>query len=206
MVEAARAIAARQSARFVLVVPNEELAGVARTFLSDGPPKIDLQVGGLKEALLSATVALSKSGTITMECAFFGVPAVVIYKTDWGTYLLGRWMVNVKYLSMPNLLADEAVYPELIQGRAVAGDVAAAVLELLGAPERRDQVRAKLGRIMRSLGGPGAARRAAAAIVKLMGLDPVEGDIFDRMNRMDRMEKSFGKIGDSPKGDGSWNQ
>jgi lipid-A-disaccharide synthase len=168
MVQAARAIAAKQDARFVLVVPNEEMAAVARTFLTEGRPRIDLQTGGLKEALLSATVALSKSGTITLECAFFGVPAVVIYKTDWATYLLGRWMVHVKYLSMPNLLADEAVYPEFIQGRAEAGRVAAAVLELLNAPGRRDEVRAKLGRVVQSLGGPGAARRAAAAILQLL--------------------------------------
>ncbi|MGD1085523.1 MAG: hypothetical protein ABSA47_12355, partial [Verrucomicrobiota bacterium] len=169
MVQAARAIAARQEARFILVVPNEELAGVARTFLSNAPPRIDLQIGGLQEALLSATVALAKSGTITLECAFFRVPAIVIYKTDWGTYLLGRWLVHVKYLSMPNLLAGEAVYPEFIQGRAAPDAIAAAILDLLNTPARREEVRAKLGQIIQTLGGPGAARRAAAAIITLMG-------------------------------------
>jgi len=170
MLAAAQLIVAKQQARFRMVVPNEALAGVARRLLPDGPPRIDLQIGGLKEALLGATVAVAKSGTITMECAFFGVPAVVIYKTDWGTYLVGRWMVNVKYLAMPNLLADEAVYPEFIQGQATAGKISAAVMELLGSRERRDQVRAKLGQIVQMLGGPGAARRAAAAIIKLTGL------------------------------------
>ena len=127
-----------------------------------------MQIGGLKEALLSATVALAKSGTITLECAFFGVPAVVIYKTDAATYLLGRWMVNVKYLSMPNLLAGDAVYPEFIQGRATPDAVAAAILDLLNTPARREEVRAKLVQVVQSLGGPGAARRAAAAIIQLM--------------------------------------
>jgi lipid-A-disaccharide synthase len=74
----------------------------------------------------------------------------------------------VKYLSMPNLLAGEAIYPELIQGRATAGNIAAAALELLADPARRAAIRAKLDLVIQSLGGPGAARRAAAAILKLI--------------------------------------
>ena len=136
--------------------------------MSDGPPEVEIQVGGQAEALASANMAITKTGTMTLECAFFGLPALAIYKTSWITYLPGRWLVNVKYLSMPNLLADEAVYPEFIQGQASAPNLAAAALNLLAHPAHRDQVRAKLARIVQSLGGPGAARRAADAMVKLL--------------------------------------
>lgn len=169
MREVAGLIAARQQARFKMVVPDETLAGIARAFLPAGQPKIDLQVGGLAEALSSATLAITKTGTITLECAYFGVPAVAMYKADLMTYLIVRRIATVKYLAMPNLLADEVIYPEFIQGQATAGNIAAAALELLGSRERRDGVRAKLERVIQTLGGPGAARRAAAAIVKLMG-------------------------------------
>jgi lipid-A-disaccharide synthase len=169
MVEAARLIAARQPAQFKMIVPNQTMAAMAGNVLSGGQANIDLQIGGLAEALASATLAITKSGTITLECACFGVPAVVIYKALWITYLGGRCVVNVKYLSMPNLLADEDLYPEFIQGRATAGNIAEAALALLANPARRDEIRAKLARIMQSMGGPGAVRRAAAAIVKLMG-------------------------------------
>jgi lipid-A-disaccharide synthase len=168
MRDAAGLIAARQPARFKMVVPDETTARMARTFLPAGGPAIDLQIGGLAETLSAAALAITKTGTITLECAYFGVPAVALYKTDWITYIGGRNLVNVKYLSMPNLLADEIIYPEFIQGRAAAGNIAAAALELLGSPERRNGVRAKLDRVVQSLGGPGAARRAAATIVKLM--------------------------------------
>jgi lipid-A-disaccharide synthase len=178
MLAAANLIAARQAARFHLVVPNEGLAGLARTFLSKSQANLELQIGGLKQALLSATVALTKSGTITMECAYFGVPAVVIYKTDLITYFLGRRLVNVKYLAMPNLLADEAVYPELIQGQATPGKISNAVLELLASPRQREQVRsrlevivARLAKIPRHLDRTGlrAADWAARALIALMG-------------------------------------
>jgi len=166
MREAAGLIAARQQVRFKMVVPDETLAGIARPLLAAGQPEVELQAGGLGEALASAAIAITKTGTITLECAYFGVPAVAMYKTDWITYLGARRLVTVKYLCMPNLLADEAIYPEFIQGRATAGNIAAAALELLADPARRDAVRSKLDRVIQSLGGPGAARRAAAAILK----------------------------------------
>jgi lipid-A-disaccharide synthase len=168
MREAAGLIAARQPAQFKMVVPDETLAGIARKLLPHGSPEIDLQAGGLAGALSSATLALTKTGTITLECAYFGVPAVAIYKTDWITYNCARHLAGVKYLSMPNLLADEPIYPEFIQGRATAGNIAAAALELLANPSRRDDIRAKLDLVIQSLGGPGAARRAAAALIQLM--------------------------------------
>jgi lipid-A-disaccharide synthase len=133
-----------------------------------GQPKIELQAGGLAEALSSATIAVTKTGTITLECAYFGLPAVAMYKTDWITYLGARRIATVKYLSMPNLLADQVIYPEFIQGQATARNIAAAALELLADPARRDAIRARLSVVIQSLGGPDAARRAAAAIVKLL--------------------------------------
>ena len=170
MREAAGLIAAKQRARFQMVVPDEAMAAIARALLPAGQPPIDLQEGGLAQALSSATVAITKTGTITLECAYFGVPAVAMYKADWLTYFGGRRLVHVKYLSMPNLLADAVIYPEFIQGQATAGNIAPAALELLASPARRDEIRAKLDRVIQTLGGPGAARRAAGAIVRLLEL------------------------------------
>ena len=103
-----------------------------------------------------------------MECAAFGVPAVVFYKTSWPTYLIGRQIANVKYLAMPNLLAGAEIYPEFIQGAATAGNIARAGLTLLRDESRRAGVKAKLAEVVASLGNPGAATRAADAILSLM--------------------------------------
>ena len=75
-------------------------------------------------------------------------------------------MVKVKYLAMPNLLADEAVYPEFVQGAATAENLAAATLALLEDPARYAQIKARLAAIVAALGEPGASRRAAKAIVR----------------------------------------
>jgi len=164
---AARLIAAQQTVRFKLVAPSEEKAHLARAFLASGGPEIKIQVGHLEEALSEATVAIASTGTVTMECAWFGVPTVALYKTSLWTYWIARQLVTVDYLSMPNILANQPLFPEFIQGQATASNIAGAALELLASPSRRAETQSKLARIIAELGGPGAARRAAAAILKL---------------------------------------
>jgi lipid-A-disaccharide synthase len=167
MMPAAELIAARKSARFKLISPNEAMAGLARDALTAGAARIEIQTGHLDESLAKATVAIASTGTVTLECARFGVPVVAIYKTSLLTYLIGRQIITVKYLAMPNIIAGEALYPEFIQGRATPRNIAGAALELLADPARRAEIRSKLRKVVSTLGGPGAAARAAAAILKL---------------------------------------
>ena len=68
---------------------------------------------------------------------------------------------------MPNLLAGREVYPEFIQGAATPENIAKAALDLLQNEPRRQEIKAQLKSIVSSLGEPGAANRAAAAIQKL---------------------------------------
>jgi len=65
--------------------------------------------------LSNATAALVTSGTATLETALFKVPQVVCYKTNWLTYFLAKNLINIKYLSLVNILMDKLVVKELIQ-------------------------------------------------------------------------------------------
>ena len=82
------------------------------------PPQTTIHVGNVGESLSHATLAIASTGTVTTECAYFGVPTVALYKTSWSNYLIARQIVAVPYLAMPNLLAGEQLYPEFIQHRA----------------------------------------------------------------------------------------
>ncbi|MBU1008258.1 lipid-A-disaccharide synthase [Candidatus Dependentiae bacterium] len=68
------------------------------------------------EALSTCCLALTKPGTVTLELALLGVPAVVAYKASWVTYLIARLLVSIKNMSLPSLLLNDSVYPEFIQG------------------------------------------------------------------------------------------
>jgi lipid-A-disaccharide synthase len=105
---------------------------------------------------VGASAVLTTSGTMSMHCALAGIPGAVAYRTDLLTYFMGRWLVNVPYLGIANILLGEAAYPEYIQGAAtpaaLAGELAACVHD----PERR----------------AGAARTAAALRALLAGRGP----------------------------------
>lgn len=167
MVDAAKHINAARPARFRMVLPNDALGALAepcKAQLHD----LQLQIGGLARALAEADLAITKSGTITLECAFFGVPAVVFYKTSWPTYLAGRVAVNVRHLAMPNLLAGEDLYPEFIQHHATGENIARAALELLNNTAGRNAMKARLSGVIQSLGEPGASQRAAELVLSLL--------------------------------------
>ena len=97
------------------------------------------------------------------------MPTVAIYRTSWSTYQIARRMVKVKYLAMPNLLANEEVFPELIQKAATPQAIGRAAVELLRDKARCSQIKSKLAAVIAALGGPGASRRAAQAILDLLG-------------------------------------
>jgi len=150
----------------VLILPNRSLESLARRVL-DVSEGIEIQVGGLAEALSRSSIAIASSGTVTMECAYLEVPTVVMYKTSWSTYQLGKRFINVKYIAMPNLLAGEEIFPEFIQGAASHENIASAAMEILSNPQKQLEMKEKLRKVKASLGDPGASRRAAEAILDL---------------------------------------
>jgi lipid-A-disaccharide synthase len=167
LIEAGKRIATERPAKFRMVLPSEALAAQART-AAGALTGLEIQVGGLQEALAAADLAVTKSGTITLECACFGVPAVVFYKTSFFTYQLGKQIVSVKYIAMPNLLANEEIFPEFIQNTATPENLAAAALELLRNADRRTQLQSKMAEVAAGLGKPGASERAAQAILRVL--------------------------------------
>jgi len=164
--EALRQIRARKPGLQVTMVMPQGLIARAREI--GVPPDVDLRSTGLAEALAGADAAIAKSGTITLECAYFGVPTVAFYKTSWATYELARRIVSVQWVAMPNILANEEVFPEFVQDKASAENIARTTLEFLDNVARRTYVKTRLKEIVSGLGTPGASHRAAEAILKLV--------------------------------------
>ncbi len=148
-----------------MVLPNAALVQQAKSL--NVPEAVKIQTGNLPQALVRADAAIASTGTVTMECAFFGVPTVTLYKTSWLTYQIARRIVTVKSLTMPNLLAGGEVFPEFVQNAATPGNIAAAALELLQNEPRRAQIKNRLAEVVSTLGAPGASARAASAISSL---------------------------------------
>jgi lipid-A-disaccharide synthase len=129
----------------------------------------DVQVAGLAEGLQDASVAMASTGTVTLECAWHGVPTVALYRTSPLTYAVGRRIITVKHLAMPNILAGGSVIPEFVQDEATPDRLAEAVIGYIRDPERSAQTRRRLLDLASTLGDRGTADRAAAAIQTLFG-------------------------------------
>jgi lipid-A-disaccharide synthase len=151
------------AAKAKMVLPDELLAQLAKSL----DARLEIQIGNLPQALAQTDVAIASTGTVTMECAFFGVPTVTLYKTSWLTYEIAKRIVTVKSLTMPNLIAGEEIYPEFIQGTATPENIAQAALSLLQNESRRAHIKSRLAKIVSSLGESGASERAAKAILSL---------------------------------------
>jgi lipid-A-disaccharide synthase len=64
-----------------------------------------------------AKIGIIKSGTSTLEAGIFGLPMVIVYKTNYLTYFIGRQLVKVKNIGLVNIVAGEKIVPELIQNK-----------------------------------------------------------------------------------------
>jgi len=141
---------------------RERMAEIARRY-----PEVrcELTVKTSHELMQRATAGMVASGTATLEAAYFGLPFVLLYKAAWLTFLIGRRLVKVKWLGMPNILADREVVREFLQEEARPAAIAAEVGRLLDNQEARAAFQGNLRPVIASLGEPGASARAAEAVL-----------------------------------------
>jgi lipid-A-disaccharide synthase len=151
------------------LVPSSREEGRLRCAIQEDPQVIRITVGHTAEIMQRAWAGIVASGSATLEAAYFRLPFVLIYKVAWPTYLAARLVVNVKYLGMPNLLADKEVVPEFIQHRAKPGAIVKTVQPLIEDGNARERMISQFDAIVPKLGQSGASERAARAIIEEIG-------------------------------------
>jgi len=159
----------KPSLHFEIAAASEPLAAEISRTLTDARMSQELfqiVTGETAATMQRASFGIIASGSATLEAAYFRLPFVLVYKVAWPTYLAARLVVNVKYLGMPNVLADKEVAPEFIQHRARPGVIAKTVFQLINNPTARDRMISEFDRIVAKLGEGGASEKAARAIVK----------------------------------------
>jgi lipid-A-disaccharide synthase len=124
--------------------------------------------GETNTILASSDVVLTASGTATVQTALHDKPMVIVYRLSPLTYRLGRRLVTVDTIGMVNLIAGEKIVPELVQDSFTPEAVAREAISMLTDHERARRVREGLARVRERLGGPGASRRAAEAVFRVV--------------------------------------
>ena len=134
------------------------------------------QVKGIKviynqtyDLLSHATAAVVTSGTATLETALFKVPQLVVYKTSWISYQIGKRLIRVPYISLPNLIADKQVVRELIQEDFSAEMLRKELMRLMSDLEYRMEIQAGYELIRERIGEQQASNQVANLILEAMG-------------------------------------
>lgn len=121
------------------------------------------------QALKRCEIALAASGTVTLEAALIGTPTILSYRLAKLSFALSRWVINVKYAGLPNLIMNKEIFPEMIQEKSNPEAIADKALSWLTDKRSADEVRHDIRKLWDAVGDPGAARRAADIILKDLG-------------------------------------
>ena len=115
--------------------------------------------------LLSVSyAALVTSGTATLETALLKVPEVVCYKTSWLSYQIGRRLIDLKFISLVNLIMDKEVVKELIQDDFNEVNLQKELDKILNGQER-SKMFLEYFELEKKLGGVGASEKTAEYII-----------------------------------------
>ena len=119
-----------------------------------------------RDLLRAADVAVVASGTATLETAALGVPQVIVYRTGRLNYEIARRLVRVPSIGLANLVAGRPAAPELIQNDVTGARIATELAKLMTDESAREGQLRAFQSIPEQLGGPGAADRAALALIE----------------------------------------
>jgi lipid-A-disaccharide synthase len=125
--------------------------------------------GSTDDVLQGSDVAMTASGTATVQCALHERPMVVVYRMSGFDYRLVRPFVTVPHIAMPNLLAGARIVPELVQEEFTPAAAAEATVTLLTNADAHVRTVEALRAVRAQLGGAGASARAADAVLAVAG-------------------------------------
>jgi len=108
--------------KFVMPLLEEEHLNLFK-FSKESIPSLEFVFMNSHEALRRCDYALIASGTASLEALLMSVPSVVIYKTSWINYKIIKPLLNIKYIALPNLLANKKLIPELLQNEVTIENI-----------------------------------------------------------------------------------
>ncbi len=117
-----------------------------------------------------AKIGIIKSGTSTLEAGLFELPSVIVYRTSYLSYLIGKNLIKIKDIAMANIISGERVLPELIQNDVTKDLIYSECKKILSNEGLYSSIKDKLKNIKTKLGTIGASGRAADSIIAMMNV------------------------------------
>ena len=128
---------------------------------------ITITEGNNYDLMQICTACIAASGTATLETALMNVPTLLIYKVAPITYGIGKLLVNIKDIGLPNIIAKRRVIPELLQGEVTVSNVCHEMSQILDNTSIYERMKLDLAKVKVDLGAPGAVQRVADVIASV---------------------------------------
>lgn len=125
---------------------------------------VTITEGNTFDLMQCSDAAVAASGTVTLEAALMGLPTLLLYRLSPITYALGKLLVNLTHVGLPNIVAGREVIPELLQNDVTPENIKNQLESLVYDAPRRAQMIADLKTVKADLGAPGAVARVAQVI------------------------------------------
>ena len=122
--------------------------------------------GQTYDLLSNSEAAIVTSGTATLETAILNIPEVVCYKGSWISYFIARSLIKINYISLVNLIMDEQIVKELIQGECNPFKIREELDFLLNDKNYRQAMLSNFEIMREKLGGQGASKKVAHSLLK----------------------------------------
>jgi len=169
MLESAQRLAERvPGVRFVLAEAPSVESSLIEEALSGHRLAVH-RVPGLDYDLLQCCDAVvTSSGTATLELALLKLPMVIIYRLSPVTYWLGRLLVRIPFIGLPNILAGHSVVREFIQHDANPENIVAEIEHILNDATYAASMRAALSEVAGILGAGGGSANLARLAAELL--------------------------------------
>jgi lipid-A-disaccharide synthase len=119
--------------------------------------------------LAASDMAVVASGTATFQTALLEVPMLVIYKLSPFTYHLGKHILNVKHISLVNILAGHEVVKEFIQERANAQEIMQELMRIVSDAQYCENMRIQYKNIKEAFLHKNASQRVAEIVIEMAG-------------------------------------
>ena len=171
MLEAAEKINAKHAdTQFLLPQADSISDDLLESYLQNAKVNIQVVKHQPYDVVQCCDAVMTTSGTATLETALLTIPMVIVYKLSMLTYLLGRLLVNIDVIGLPNIIAGKKIVTELIQHEANAEKLAAEMLRILENKEYRQTLHVELEKVKEKLGEGGGSENMAALALEMLQL------------------------------------
>ena len=158
------------NARFHVASLHDVHASIVRERINAGSYSglpITIHSGKTPEIIAASDVTISVSGSVSLELLHARVPSVIFYQASRPMVMLARWLMKCRYISLPNLIADEELFPEFVDHRPLGDKLTSKVCYWLEKPTEVIALKSKLDDLWNKTARPGACDRAAEHVIEM---------------------------------------